>query len=193
MKLVWVTAQTLYLFAPLLVSVVISAAVHRWNLFPRSAKPIDGGATLGGQRVLGDGKTWRGVWIAVLGSIATVACQKYVIASRAGPLAVVDYASASPIVLGSAMGGGAMLGELPNSFVKRRVGIARGETSSQPALRALFWVWDQLDLLTGAWPLLAFWIRPTFNLVAASVVLTLIIHPLVALVGYLLGARRSAR
>jgi hypothetical protein len=70
---------------------------------------------------------------------------------------------------------------------------ARCEASSHPLLRGVFWVWDQIDLLTTAWPLLAFWVRPTALLVATSVVLTLALQPLVALVGYLLGARRTAR
>jgi CDP-2,3-bis-(O-geranylgeranyl)-sn-glycerol synthase len=156
-----VVAQVLYLLAPLLVSAVLSAFVHRYDLFRGLARPIDAGAVLHGRRILGDGKTWRGVFVAVVGSIATVLVQKHVIGARAGALAVVDYAQANAIVLGLCIGGGAMLGELPNSFVKRRLGIGRGETATRPGLRALFWTWDQVDLLTTTWPLLAFWLRPT--------------------------------
>ncbi len=85
-----------------------------------------------------------------------------------------------------------MLGELPNSFVKRRLGIARGKTArGPPAL--LFYVWDQVDFLTTAWPAIASWVKPSWTLVAASFVVTLFLHPLVALAGYLVGARGSAR
>lgn len=193
MSMAWVAAQVLYLFAPLLVSAVLSAFVHRYDLLRVLAKPIDAGAMFRGQRVLGDGKTWRGVFVAVVGSVATVLLQKHVVGARAGALAIVDYANASAVLLGLAIGGGAMLGELPNSFVKRRLGIGRGETTSRPGLRVVFWTWDQVDLLTTAWPLLTFWIRPTALLVVTSAVLTLAIHPLVALIGYLVGARRTVR
>lgn len=193
MKLAWTAAQVLYLFAPLLVSAALSAVVHRCDLFPRLAKPIDGGAMLGGRRVFGDGKTWRGIVIAVIGSIATVLLQKHVVGAQAGSLAVVDYAHASAPLLGLAIGMGAMLGELPNSFVKRRLDIRSGETARSPLRRLVFWTWDQIDLLTTSWPLLALWMRPTLLLVVTSFALTLAIHPLVAGLGYLLGARRSAR
>jgi CDP-2,3-bis-(O-geranylgeranyl)-sn-glycerol synthase len=192
-SLAWTAAQVLYLFAPLLVSAALSAVVLRYDLLPRFAKPIDGGAVLCGRRVLGDGKTWRGVIVAVVGSVVTVLFQKHIIGARAAALGIVDYAHADAVLLGTAIGGSAMLGELPNSFIKRRLGIGRGETASRPALRVLFWVWDQVDLLTTAWPLLAFWVRPTTTLVVTSFILTLAIHPLVALIGYVVGARRSVR
>jgi len=76
--------------------------------------------------------------------------------------------------------------------VKRQLGIAPGGTADG-GLRILFYLWDQLDLLTLTWPLLLFWIRPTPSMLGSSVLLVLIVHPLVALVGYLIGARRSAR
>ena len=82
--------------------------------------------------------------------------------------------------------------ELPNSFVKRQLDVAPGATA-KGARRVVFYLWDQLDLLTGAWPLLAFWVRPTAPLVFGSVALALALHPIVALIGFLLGARKSAR
>lgn len=193
MTLIWAAAQAVYLFAPLLVSAAISAVVLRYDLCRCLASPIDGGAMFRGQRVLGDGKTWRIAVVTVLVSVVTVLVQKLIIGERAGALAMVDYEHANAFALGAAIGGGAMLGELPNSFVKRRLGIARGETTSRPMLRILFWAWDQVDLLIGTWPLLAFWVRPTLPTIATSFALTLAIHPLVALVGYVVGARRTAR
>jgi hypothetical protein len=57
----------------------------------------------------------------------------------------------------------------------------------------VFYVWDQVDLLFGAWLLVGFWVRPEAGLVAASFVLALLLHPLVSLIGWLVGARRTAR
>ncbi len=191
-ELVLSVLRVLYLFAPLLAAAAVAGGVQRLDLFPRLARPIDGGRTWRGRRVLGDGKTWRGVVVAVVVCIAGAAIQKHVVGARAGELSLIDYGTVNVALFGAAMGGGAMLGELPNSFVKRRLGIARGATARGP-LAVAFYVWDQIDLLTTAWPLLAFSLRPTPGLVATSVAVTLAVHPLVSLAGWLLGARRTAR
>lgn len=184
--------RTLYLFAPLLVSAALSGVVMRLDWLRVLKRPIDGGAMWRGRRIFGDGKTWRGVVIAVVGSIAAVAIQKHVVGEHVGSIAVVDYARVNAIVFGAAMGGGAMLGELPNSFVKRRLGIARGATATGPT-SVFFYVWDQVDLLTTTWPLLLPWVRPSAILVVASLLVAMAMHPFIALVGYLVGARRTAR
>jgi hypothetical protein len=185
-------AQALYLFAPLLVAAALSGIVLRFDLLPCLRRPIDGGAMLLGERLFGDGKTWRGAAMAVVGSIAGVALQQAARARVPSWVAVVDYGAVAPVGLGAAMGAGATLGELPNSFVKRRLGIAPGATArGWPA--ALFYVWDQVDLLTGAWPLLGAWLCPRPLLVTASFAVALALHPLVAAIGYLIGARTSPR
>jgi hypothetical protein len=130
--------------------------------------------------------------VAVVGSVLATLVQKYVVGDLASGISVVDYGTVNPVWFGMAVGTGATLDELPNSFVKRRLGIAPGGTQ-RGALGVLFWVWDQVDLLTGAWPLLLPWVRPTTSLVLASIAIVLLLHPLVALVGYLTGARKSAR
>ena len=188
----WACAQALYLFAPLVLSAALSGIVLRFDLAPWLAAPIDGGRCLAGRRVLGDGKTWRGVVVAVAGSVVATSIQKALPVDWTTTLAVIDYTAVNPVAFGAAMGAGAMLGELPNSFAKRRLGIARGRTA-RGLLGVLFYVFDQIDLLVGAWPMLLPWVRPSFALVVASIVVTLIVHPLVALIGYLIGARRSPR
>ena len=190
---VWTFAQALYLFSPLLVSVAMSAVVQRYDLYASWKEPIDGGRKFRGKRIFGDSKTWRGVAVAVIGSIATVFLQKHVLFDVAQTLAVVDYAQVSVLMLGTAIGASAMAGELPNSFVKRRLGIAPGSTARRPVRRVAFWVWDQVDLLTLSWPALLPWVHPTLGLVTASFVLALVVHPLVAEVGFLIGARQTAR
>jgi CDP-2,3-bis-(O-geranylgeranyl)-sn-glycerol synthase len=185
-------AQVLYLFAPLLVSAALAGVVMRRRWLARLDRPLDHGATLGGRRCLGDGKTWRGLLLSVTGACFTVVIQRAVAPVLPGIWQVVDYASVNPLALGGALGVGAVLGELPNSFVKRRLGIARGETTSGP-LGVLFYVWDQIDTVTGAWPLLGLWLRPSALLVTMSVVVALVVHPVIAWIGYRLGARDTPR
>jgi hypothetical protein len=184
--------QAIYLFLPLLVSAALSGLILRLDWLRILRRPIDHGAIFRGRRLFGDSKTWRGVAVAVAGSIGVVFVQKAGRADISSFLQVVDYGQIDPFWFGSAMGAGAMIGELPNSFTKRQLGIPPGETIG--GWRAVvFYVWDQVDLLTGAWPLLFCWVRPTFSLVVTSFVVALVLHPLVALVGYAIGARKSAR
>lgn len=184
-------AQAAYLFAPLLIATAVSGVVLKFDLWRALRRPIDGSRSWRGIRLFGDNKTWRGVVVDVLGCTLGVGIQA-ALGDRVGGLAVVDYARPTSLLLGVAMGVGIAIGELPNSFVKRRVGIAPGATA-RGWRRVAFYLWDQLDLLTGAWPVLAIWIGATPCRVLASAGLVLVAHPLISLVGYLLGARRTAR
>lgn len=182
--------QALVLFAPLLFAAALSGIVMRLDLLAALKAPVDAGRRVRGRRLFGDNKTWRGFAVAVVGCVVAVTIEREL--PLPGWACLVDYRALNPAAFGTAMGLGAMLGELPNSFVKRQLGIAPGKTASG-ARRFLFYLWDQLDLLTGAWPLLSFWLRPTPRLVVASVALALVLHPVVALIGFLGRARTSAR
>lgn len=184
--------QFLYLYAPLLLSAAISGVVMRYDLLSRLYRPIDCGRSFRGKRIFGDSKTWRGVAVAVFGCFIGVAAQKYLLLEIARGIALVDYQNVNMAALAIAMGGGAMLGELPNSFTKRQLDIPPGETT-RGVWAVVFYIWDQVDLLTLSWPLLAFWVRPSFRLLLTSFAVALMLHPLTSLIGYIMGARRSAR
>ena len=184
-------AQGLYFLSPLLVASVLSAIVLRFDLFPCVRRPIDGGHTYRGRRILGDGKTWRGVLVAIVGSVGGVALQKCLLHVPVW-LPLVDYRKIDALSFGAVMGASAMAGELPNSFVKRRLGIERGAVASGP-LQAVFYVWDQVDMVTTVWPAMSSWLRPRPVVVATSFAVAFLLHPLVSLIGYAVGARKSAR
>jgi hypothetical protein len=186
------TAQVLYLFAPLLLSAALSGVVMRMNWLPALRKPLDAGKTWRGKRLFGDSKTWRGVFVAVFGCSVGAALQKHCLVAYTQSLALLDYARLDVLAFGTAMGAGAMLGELPNSFVKRRLDIAPGRTT-RGWRSALFYVWDQVDLLTLSWPLLTRWVRPSVDRVLISMAIALLLHPITSLIGYAMGARKSAR
>jgi CDP-2,3-bis-(O-geranylgeranyl)-sn-glycerol synthase len=186
------TAQAFYLFSPLLVAAGLAALVMRRDGLRILNRPLDGGAMLRGRRWLGDGKTWRGAVLAVAGCCLGTVVQRACAGVVPNALQVVDYAAIDALAFGAALGLGAVLGELPNSFVKRRLGIPRGETAEGP-VAAVFYVWDQVDTLLGAWPLACIWLTPRPLLVVMSMALVLIVHPAASWVGYHVGARSSAR
>jgi CDP-2,3-bis-(O-geranylgeranyl)-sn-glycerol synthase len=106
----------------------VSWFASRWSR--PFAVPIDGGLTLRGKRVFGENKTLKGFVMMVPATALTFPLVAYSMSfgapSAAGlwPLTPLGYAA-----LGAWAGLGFMLGELPNSFVKRQLGIAPGEAS----------------------------------------------------------------
>ena len=139
----------------LLTAFTLSGLAHiAWLAAPvsrRLALPLDGGRALGGRRLLGDHKTVRGLVVivpatgvsfAVLASL--VAIGPGIAAAGLWPLTPSTYG-----LLGSWAGLGFMAGELPNSFVKRRLGIPLGEAAPGPWLRAISFVVDRVDSSVG--------------------------------------------
>jgi CDP-2,3-bis-(O-geranylgeranyl)-sn-glycerol synthase len=130
---------------------VEAAAVAIWALLPAyvpnnaavvvgGGPPIDGGRTWHGDRLLGDGKTWRGT----AGGLAVgVALAVGLDAATPAAAATLPLAGFDGYAVGAVVGLplGAMLGDLAASFVKRRTGRERG--AAFPGL-------DQLDFLAGA-------------------------------------------
>ncbi len=166
----------------------------RFGWLSALARPVDGGATFRGRPLFGANKTFRGIAAVALGSGAALYAQARwghgVDALRT--LELVDYAALPAAALGLALGAAAMLGELPNSFVKRQLGIGPGQHASG-AREVVFWVADQIDLLVGAWLVLALVVPVTPLRVALSVALFLVVHQALSLAGHRLGMRRSAR
>jgi CDP-2,3-bis-(O-geranylgeranyl)-sn-glycerol synthase len=112
----------------------------------RFAIPLDGGATFRGRRVFGANKTLRGLVVMVPATAATFALVAHV-AGRGRPeaaglraLPIWQYA-----LLGAWVGLGFMLGELPNSFVKRQLDIAPGTRAHGPARAVGQFIGDRMD------------------------------------------------
>jgi CDP-2,3-bis-(O-geranylgeranyl)-sn-glycerol synthase len=146
--------------------------------------PVDGGRSLGGRRLLGDGKTWRGTAAGVLAGTALAVALNAV----RDPLATAAGVSLPrfPPSVAVALAAGAMLGDIAASFLKRRLGTRRG--APVPGL-------DQLDFVVGALALAAVvdpaWFAATFGLAALAVVLvaTPLLHVLTNGIAYLLGLK----
>jgi len=88
------------------------------------------------------------------------------------------------------LGLGAVVGELPNSFLKRQLDIGPG-SQRRSILGAVFVVFDQGDFVLGAWLLLApVWVMPVPEGVVAFAVVVAV-HMLVNVIGYTIGARKT--
>ena len=96
-----------------------------WPGSQRFAIPLDAGVQWRGRRLLGDNKTIRG--FAVMVPAAAIALPIVaVVFEQAGPVAVWPLSAREYAALGAWCAVGFMAGELPNSFVNRRLGVEPG-------------------------------------------------------------------
>ena len=158
------------------------------DLFRALKVPLDFGATIGGRRVFGDNKTWRGAIFMVLGpALAALLLTRWPAYRDALPD---DVAAAAPLLWGALVGLGVVVGELPNSFLKRRLDIAPGTQRRSLGGIALI-VLDQGDLVPGVWLCLApVYVLPVATALVAFVAVA-VVHLLVNVIGYAIGARSS--
>lgn len=185
---------TAYLLLPLLGGAVAHGLCMRTGWLGFLARPIDGGRTVRGRPLFGESKTHRGPILVACGAAAVWVLQQSAL-HRVDALAaieLVDLASLPGWWFGAAAGAAAELSELPNSFVKRQLGIKPGGTA-KGALRGVFYLWDQLDVLLGFWLVLATVVAATPLRVGTSVLLVAGVHPLLTLAGYLLRMRPTPR
>jgi hypothetical protein len=183
-----------YLLLPLLGGALLHGLCMRFGWLAFLKRPIDGGVLWRGRAVFGPSKTWRGPVTVAIGTGCVLVVQASVL-HRDPAIAAIelfDYSGVSPFLLGAAAGSLAELAELPNSFVKRRLGIAPSATA-RGWLSVVFYLWDQLDLLVGYWLGIAGVVTPTPRRVLFTVAIVLALHPLTTLAGYLLGMRPTAR
>ena len=132
-------------------------------------RPIDGGRTLSdGRPVFGSHKTIRG-FIAglIVGTLVGF-----------GLSLVVPYS----VLLGFTVSLGALLGDLFEAFIKRRLGYAPG---------ASFPVADQLDFVLGALLLSLFVLPPSWQVALIVLIVTPPIHLLTNFVAYHLGVKKE--
>jgi hypothetical protein len=178
----------LLVFVAVLGAPILHAPVLALDLFKPLKVPLDFGATIGGRRIFGDNKTWRGAIFMVLGpALAAVLLTQWPAYRDALPDAV---SSASPVLWGALVGLGVVVGELPNSFLKRRLGVAPGSRRRDAVGVALI-VFDQADLVPGVWLCLA----PVYVLPVATAAVAFVavaaVHFVINLIGFAIGARAS--
>jgi hypothetical protein len=178
----------LLVFVAVLGAPVLHGPVLALDLFKALARPLDGGASIGGRRVFGDNKTWRGALFMVAGpALAGVVLTRWPAFRDALPDPVGD---ARPLLWGALVGLGVVVGELPNSFLKRRLDIEPG-TQRRTAGGVALIVLDQADLVPGVWLCLApVYVLPVATAAVAFAAVTAV-HLVINVVGYGIGARSS--
>jgi CDP-diglyceride synthetase len=180
--------SAIWVFLPVLGGALAHAPVLSLDLLKPLKRPLDGGATVRGRRVFGDNKTWRGAIVIVAGVVVATAL-----------LSLWDWwwqelpdglRDAGPLLYGALLGLGVVVGELPNSFLKRQLDIAPG-TQKRSLGGVLLSVYDQADFVLAVWLLLLpLWVMAPWQAAFVFAVVA-VVHLVINLIGYAIGARKS--
>ncbi|MEK6942884.1 MAG: CDP-2,3-bis-(O-geranylgeranyl)-sn-glycerol synthase [Nanoarchaeota archaeon] len=128
--------------------------------------PIDFGKKIGGKPILGNHKTFRGLFFGVLFGIIIAYFQFLIYKSgNFAGIAVVDYDKW--LLLGILLGSGALIGDAVKSFFKRRVNIAPG---------AKFIPFDQTDFVIGALIFTMLFFEINLKIFFTSILLSFALH-----------------
>ncbi len=178
------------LFGPLFFGLILHGISIKLGWFRALLVPIDRGAKFRGQPLFGANKTYRGVVLGALGAAGGYALQGAWPALQVPELR--DFSTAGLACLGFGIGAAAMVSELLNSFLKRQIGIQPGAPAAGPSA-VIFYVFDQVDFLLGAWIVVLPWVTATVSRVLWSIAFVTVIHQIISLAGARLGMRSSAR
>ena len=177
-SLVLATLRVLYFFVPAYAANMAPVLIGKRLAF--LAAPLDFGASLGGVRIFGDHKTWRGLIVGVATGAAAFSLQRVLYdAGHGHTLALFDYGTL-PAASGAWLGFGAILGDAVKSFFKRRVGIAPGKPWIGP---------DEVDFYLGAAAVAAFVVPLPLVPLLLSIPVVIAGHLLSNIVAWALGLK----
>lgn len=171
----------LVLAVPPLAAASLHMAVVRLGLLPRLKRPIHA-------RALGPNKTWRGLVVMPLAALLGVHLGR-LLEPAAGDLLLVSLQARPAVVLGIALGLAYALFELPNSYVKRRLGIPPGKLPARHGW--LFGLVDQTDSVVGCALVYALLLRPPLAALALCLLVGPVIHLIANVTLYVAGLRRE--
>ena len=140
----------LFLIFAFVIAGVAQTVWFRSRISQRFKVPLDFGMTCRGRRLLGDNKTLRGFMVmlpAAAGSfflIGLIFSRYPSLYARIWPVSPSAFA-----LLGLWAGFGFMVGELPNSFLKRQLDIPPGCAPQRMHSKVLFFVIDRFDSIIG--------------------------------------------
>ncbi len=147
-------AQMYVTLGPVILAGIFNMIFCKLKILKSMQVPMDGGRVLSdGNRIFGDNKTWKGfLGYLIFGTIFTVI---WGFAIRNTALNSLDFFYINNentltfnMIVGVLLGLAYALFELPNSFVKRRLGITPGKPATG-IKKAIFVFVDQADSIFG--------------------------------------------
>lgn len=174
----------LWFFLPAGAANAAPILVARLPVVHRAGAPLDFDLHVGGERLLGSHKTWRGLVAGVLAATVVFWLQQRAVEHSAFLTSIVNDTwtfTLLPVwLLGPFLGLGALGGDAVESFLKRRNGIKAGES---------WFPYDQVDYIAGAAALSTLIIMPPLAVYIAALLLWAGIHLVAGFVGYRVGLK----
>jgi len=158
--------QCFYLMLPAYFANMAPVIVKKINFLK---VPIDFNRKINNMPVFGKNKTFRGLFFGVLFSIV-VAYIQFVLNDNGIflSLAIADYSNW--LLIGLLMGFGAIIGDLAESFVKRRLSFKSGEG---------VFPFDQIDFVVGALIFVYPLVKLSVSKIAIIILLSIVLHIIV--------------
>lgn len=182
-------ASAALLQLPIMLPGLLFIVALRRGCLLRLNHPIDRGRFLGGKPIFGPNKTWRAPVFYVVGATLVLAGIQSLITQSPTPSDAFSVFSSPYWILGPAIGASYSLGELANSFVKRRLAVAAGGTATGGFSRFVQRAGDTVDgaLLSG---LVYLGFGAKWQVLAMSLIFTVIVHTSTDVLMHQLGLKQ---
>ena len=182
--------QAVFFTLPFVLTGLVHVAVIKNNLFPiLQTLPLDAGLRFRGRRLFGENKTLRGLvtvtGVLIIWIYAETALLTHLSLTTLNPF---EHSNTSTILTGMLLGIGWIVGELPNSFIKRQFDIPPGFFALGYKGLA-FWFADQIDSVLGVLVMAALVLRLHPCHLVFIFVLGLVLHPLADVVMAMWGLK----
>lgn len=180
--------KLLLIASPAILAAIFHMFFVRFNWLCFMKHPLDFGRQFRGQRIFGDNKTFRGVFVMVLLSVFFTYSVKFFAGAypTIRPYVMLDFSSYTPLFYGLLYGLGYSLAELPNSFLKRQMNIEEGKRGSIINI-----ILDQADSVLGCFLLLLPFADFTFTFMLLGVFVLTLVHLFFNYTLYILGLRKN--
>lgn len=183
---------TFFLLATFTLAGVAQVIWLKSKCLRRCATPIDGGKTFRGRRLFGENKTWRGFMVMTpAAGLAFWGLASAIQANHGSPeeAGLWDLSPSMYALLGLWCGFGFMAGELPNSFLKRQLGIKPGEMAGGPISRWALFILDRCDSILGLLLALSIFVPTSWEIWVGMLLIGAGIHWLFNVVLYLMRVK----
>jgi CDP-2,3-bis-(O-geranylgeranyl)-sn-glycerol synthase len=147
--------------------------------------PVDGGRTYRGKRIFGDHKTVRGFIVGVLTGFFISLLQMFLFNNFSWFAEIsgsINYSDPMVLLLGAALGFGALMGDAVKSFFKRQFGVKSGQS---------WFPYDQIDYIIGGLLLSIPFVTLTFSEYLVIGLVWFLLHPIGTIIGWLLKLKDS--
>jgi CDP-2,3-bis-(O-geranylgeranyl)-sn-glycerol synthase len=175
---------SLWFFAPAGIANLAAFVSGKMKSLKKFNFPVDCYVKVGGKRLLGDHKTVRGFLAAIILGIITCAIEIFFYSNffSLREIIPIDYYTINPFILGTLLGGGALVGDTIKSLFKRRIAIEPGKS---------WFPFDQIDYIIGGIVFSLLYIQLSFGEYVILFIVWFLIHPLTTFLGYIFKLRHE--